>query len=399
MEFKLKPVVAVVAVGAFLNLTTPGRAFALWCSADASMVYQNLLTRFIPFVINGITGIGLGAEEAVVQSGAAVRGEVLKTATAEIKTAEAVEAYEQQQQLKRDLQDVSEALRPPAQTCTTVAAASSIGSAIGTAQRSAFVATSVNSNKTSAAATPSTVAAMDSAFNLSNSKFCSDTDRAILGCKPASGAYSALAGADRDAAFLFQSPDGSLSYAGDGKAQDEAAASYIERVVAGIPVQALLPTDKSFYSSSPQARSYVEVARRYNAMLSMSRYSLNSIRAAGQVQPGLGDAMMLSNIPVSGYAPNKSDMSISEAVDRFVAMKFSPATVQDLSTATKSTTILRDMSQASAFQLWLSFQAQQRSLRTEGLMAHQLTLLADQVLRPQLDAQRKTAAEGRAVAP
>ena len=59
--------------------------------------------------------------------------------------------------------------------------------------------------------------------------------------------------------------------------------------------------------------------------------------------------------------------------------------VKDLATATQPHVILRDMAQMSSFSLWLSYQALEQSQRTASLQAHQLVLIADQTMRPQLD--------------
>lgn len=393
MPSKLKAAATVVSLGVAFNFTSAGQAFALWCSHDAPSVYQNLVTSFMPFVSKLVGGTGLSVEDAVVQSGAAVRGELLKATMANKSVAEGIEAYEQQEALRNRAQDLSEAMRQPATTCQSMATANSLSAADQSAQIGTLQSQRKLLSKVSVAGNTNTLSVVDSSYKASNANFCSNEDQALGLCTVKTGGqYANLAGADRDAMTLFQSKDGSSSFEGNGAAQGEAADSYIARVVGGLPPQALQQQGEDYYKKNQQARAYVELSRRYNAMLSMGAYSLNQIKEMHRTQPGLGNDTMLATVNVPGFTANKTDMSMAEAVERFVATKFSPDSVKDLAKATKPNLILRDMAQMNAFSLWMSYQGMQQSERVEALQAHQLALIAEQTLRPQLDAQRLAAA-------
>ena len=397
MTSKLKSLTLTFIAAAAVNLSGLGTAFAVWCSSDAPRVYQNIVTNFMPFVTRLVGGLGLSVEDVVVQAGAAVRGELLKATMAEKSVAEGIEAYSQQQELQNRAQDLSESLKQPATTCQAMATANSLSAADNSTQVRAFRAQTKMMAKVSVAANTNTLAALDSTYTASSANFCTAHEQALGVCTvKAGGQFGNLAGADRDAMFLFQSKDGSSSFEGDGEAQAMAADSYIARIVSGIPAQALQQQGEDYYRKNPQARAYVELSRRYNAMLSMGGYSLNQIKETHRTQKNLGTDTMLATVSVPGFTANKAHMSMAEAVERFVATKFSPDSVKDLATATKPHLILRDMAQMNAFSLWMSYQAMQQSSRVEGLQAHQLTLVAEQTLRPQLDAQRLAASRANA---
>lgn len=399
MPCKFKAGAITVALGVAFNFTSVGQAFAAWCSSDAPRVYQNLLTNFMPFVTRLVGATGLSAEDAIVQSGAAIRGELLKSTMANKAVAEGIEAYEQQEALRNRAQDLSEAMQQPATTCQAMATANSLSAAVQSTQVNTLQSQRKLMSKVSVAGNTNTLSVVDSSYKASNTNFCSAEDQVMGLCTVKTGGqYANLAGADRDAMTLFQSKDGSSSFEGNGAAQAEAADNYITRVVGGLPPQALQQQGEDFYKKNPQARAYVELSRRYNAMLSMGAYSLNQIKEVHRTQPGLGNDTMLATVSVPGFAANKADMSMAEAVERFVATKFSPDSVKDLAKATKPNLILRDMAQMNAFSLWMSYQGMQQSQRVEALQAHQLTLIAEQTLRPQLEAQRVAAARSIAQA-
>ncbi|MFK4705794.1 hypothetical protein ABIC83_002633 [Roseateles asaccharophilus] len=396
MTFKIKTTAIVCAIAAFVNFTTPGKAFAVWCQADAPMVYMNMLTSFMPFVSKLIGGTGLSIEESVTQSGAGVRAEVAKAAMANKAVAEGIESYEQQEQLRRDTADLKDAMAQPAQTCEAMATSESLSSATIATQKATMSSQGALMSKIAVASNANTFAALDAAHKASNARFCTAEEAAQGICTVAGGEFAKLAGADRDAAYLFQGNDGSSSF--DGAAQVQAADAYIERVVGGLPAQALDQRGEEFYRKNPQARVFAELARRYGAMQSMAAYSLNSSKEAHRTQPGLGTSSMMADVDAPGFTAGKADMSMAEVVERFVASKFSPKNVMDLMKAPKPNLILRDMAQMNNFQLYMSYQAMLQSSRVEALQAHQLSLIAEQALRPQLNAQRVQAAKANAVA-
>lgn len=391
MNTKLKAIVGTVGAAAFLNFTAPGQAIAVWCQADAPMVYQNMVTQFMPFLKGIIGDTGAQTERAVIEAGAATRGEILKGTMADKAVLEGLESYRQQEDLRQRSVDLSESLKQPATTCQAMATSSSLGVAQRNAQTQAFRSQADLMSRIGP--NGNAVASMESSYRKSGDSYCTPEEAAQGVCRARA---NGLAGADQDAMYLFQDAEGSSSFAGNGTAQAAAADSYIERIVNGTPLQGLPQQGVDFYRKNAQARAFVELARRYNAMQSMGAYSLKQIKEMHRTQANLGADTMLATVP--GFAPNKNDMSMSEAVERFVATKFSPESVADLSKATKSNLILRDMAQMSSFQLWMSYQSMLQSSRVEGLQAHQLALLTEQTLRPQLEAQRQAAQRARMAA-
>lgn len=390
MNRKLKAAALTIGAAAFLNLTAVGQAVAVWCAADAAIIYGKITGTTVPWLGQIISATGLGTEQAVIQSGAATRAEVLKSAAANKAVEEGLESYRQQEELRNDAEDLRDKLKAPATTCQTIAASTALSAGAKNAQARAF---SSQARSLAAATTnPSTVQAIDTAHQATNRNFCTAEEAARGVCTVNGGRYANLAGADSDAMFLFQARDGSASYEGvDNGPQAEATDAYIKRVLAGIPPEDLSNKGETYYQRNPQARAYVELQRRYNAMLSASAYSLTQIQEAHRTQAGLGRDTMLDTISAPGYAPNKADMSMAEAVERFVATKFSADAVKDLGIAKQPQVILRDMAQVESFSLWLAYQQMLQSGRREGLLAHQNVLLTEQVLRPQLDAQRAAA--------
>lgn len=390
MSTKLKAVFTAGAIAAAVNFTTPGQAFAVWCQADAPQVYENMINKYMPFLQKVVGGTGLGMEGAAIESGAAVRAETLKAAAADKAVAEGIEAYSQQQDLRTRAADLSEAMQQPAQTCQALATSANLGSANQSTQAATMKSQSALMGKISASNTTNSIAVLETSFRASSKNFCTPEEQAQGICSVATGGeLKNLSGADRNAAFMFQSADGSSSF--ENSAQTQAADAYIERVVGGLPPQALGQQGEAYYKKSPQARVYTELSRRYSAMLSIASYALQQNKEQHRTIKGLGTDTMLADVSAGGFTAGKADMSMAEAIERFVASKFSPENVTSVGNSVKSNLILRDMAQMSNFQLWMSYQAMQQSSRTEALMAHQLALLAEDTLKPQMSAQRAAA--------
>lgn len=370
-------------MGCMLNLTMPGTA-----AAQLAPLYNRLVNTVQQQVMQQLMAkMGLGIEGAVAQSGAATQAEIMKSVSAQKTVLEGLEAYRQQESLRVKAQETLESLQQPATTCQTMATQGSLGNVTQTARASlatsqARVLKQVNGNT-------NTLAAVDATHKVTNETMCT-AEEAARGICRMNPAHKDLAGADQNVAYLFQGKDGSATFDGapDGP-HAKAADSYITRIVAALPPEQL---KKAEYSKSPASRAYVELMRRYAAVLSMSAYSLNQIKAAHTPQVGLGNDTMMADVNLPGFTKGKADMSMLEAVQRFVATKFSPDSMKDAAKATNENLILRDMAQMNAFQLWIDQQTLLQDSRTESLMAHQLALLTEQTLRPQLDAQRMAAA-------
>jgi hypothetical protein len=367
-------------------------AFTTPAHAQLGLIYGQLLDMAEQYAMKAaMAQMGLGIEGAVAQAGAATRAEVLKAAAADKAVNEGLEAYRQQQNLQKLAIKTSASLEQPATTCQTIAAQGGIGTASQNAKAKVF--TSQTRTMKKVAGNTNTAQVLETSYKTTNQNLCTPEEAARGICKVSTDSrYANLAGADQNAAYLFQSKDGSTSYEGgkDG-AQAEAAQSYIDRVIAGVPPEQLRKVD---YSKSPQGRAYTELTRRYSAVLSMSAYSLTQIKEARNPQVGLGTATQMATVSVPGFEKNKADMSMLEAVQRLVATKFSPESMASAARATSPNLILRDMAQMASFQLWVDHQTLLQDTRTEALMAHQLALLTEQTLRPQLEAQRTAATRG-----
>lgn len=373
-----------LAFGVAVNLALPGSA-----SAQLAPLYNQLMNTLQQQLVRQFMAkMGVGIEGAVTQSGAATQAEILKASTAQKAIAEGLEAYRAQQRLRVIAQETVESMQQPASTCESMAAQASLGNVTQTSRAAAVkdqsrVIKRINGNS-------NTQAVLEAAHQLTNSTMCTESEAARKICE-LSPSNRELAGADQNATVLFQGSDGSFTLDGthDGP-QSRAADSYINRVVASVPPEQLRAAD---YGKSPVSRAYIELTRRYAAVMSMSSYSLTQLKASHVPQVGLGTNTMMADVKIRGFASGKADMSMIEAVQRFVATKFSPAAMHDAATAVSPNLILRDMAQMKAFELWISQQTLLQDSRTEALMAHQLALLTEQTLRPQLEAQRVAATQ------
>jgi hypothetical protein len=370
--------------------------FATPAHAQMGQVVAELINTTEQMVMKELMSMmGLGLEGAVEQSGAAVQAEIMKSAMTHKAVVEGLEAYREQSDLQTLALNTSDSLQQPVTTCQTMAAESSMGGALATK------AVKISANQARVlhriSANMNTALTVETAHQATNAKMCTPQEASLGICKPTSdSSFIDLAGADQQAAFLFTSKAGSSSYAGgaDGP-QAVAVNGYIDRVVTGVPPQQL---SQSAYATSPAARAYMELIRRYKAVLSMASFSLNQVKESHNSQTGLGTATSLATIDVAGYEANKADMSMFEAVERLVAVKFSPTAITDAATAKSPTVMLRDMDQMMAFKLWMDNQSLQQETRTEALMAEQLALLTEKTLRPQLEAQRAAATRAAAAA-
>ena len=359
---------------------------ALPAHAGLAGFYNELVNSIQEAIVNkAMAAMGQGIEGAVAQSSAATQAEIAKGAIANKNVLEGLEAYRTEQQLRLKATQMAEDLRQPATTCSTVAAQASIGSAQQNVQAQLFRDQTRTLNRIRG--NTNTAASLERSYAETGDSFCNN-DEAALGVCRRNGALRTLAGADQNAAYLFTGSDGSSTYSGGpGGAQTKAAEGYISRVTAGLPPEQLRAVD---YKKSPQSRAYIELMRRYTAVASMAAYSLNQIKSARTPQANLGINASMSDAP--GFPQGKKDMSMLEAVQRFVATKFSPKSMEDAAKAQSPNLILRDMAQMGAFQLWMDHQTLLQDSRTEALMAHQLALMTEQTLRPQLEAQRAAAA-------
>lgn len=373
--------IASVALAALLPMTA---------SAQLAPYYTQLMNTVQQEVVRKLmAAMGLGLEGAVAESSAAIQGEVLKGTIAKRLNEEALQAYRQEQEVNRAAQEARDKLKAPELTCTAVAAQSGLSNA--SQDVPVRVAAGHKTTMQRIQGTTSTMQRVDEMHKATNAAFCTPAEaaRGICTLNPAN---SALAGADQSAAFLFQGADGSLTYS--TPEQSRAVDNYINRIVATVPVESLSGKD---YDTNPRSRAFVELARRYNSIVSMTAYSLRMIKESHAAIAGLGTATRTASVDQPGFSGGKTDMSMAEAVQRYIAMKFSPSNMRDAALATNENLILRDLAQTQAFQLWLEQQTMHHESRTESIMAMQLAMLTENVMRPSLAAQRAAAANTSAI--
>lgn len=223
--------------------------------------------------------ISYALQQAITQSASAIRAEILKGFNAEKAVKEGLASYRENQRLREASTSLSEKVKQPELLCHDLGVRDLLtkGSAVGRAE--AFRAITAQRSQVALAANP--VAHLSSVHQASNLKFCDAHDQNQGICQlNTSPAYANLAGADRDALFLFQSRSGAETYDGSRRSgQVEATTGYIARIVHGPSIPTPLQgVGSNGYSSNPQARAYVETQRRYDAFLSMARYSLTRIQ-------------------------------------------------------------------------------------------------------------------------
>lgn len=370
-----------IAIAATLGLGVAAPAHAEFLS----ILYTQILNQLQDELLGKLLAlVGLDTSSAVVQSSAAVRAEILKGATADMMVQQGMEQYRQQVILQRLAIKTSSDLEQPVTTCATISASTGIATATlntklngATMQRGVLKRMGSNTN---------TMAEIESSYNATNAVSCTPAEQAQGICTVTN---QQMAGADQSAAMLYMGSDGSSTYSG-GPSGDQAKAvkRYIDRVASVAPPEQLRSSESQ---KTPQGRAYTELMRRYNAMISMGTYSLSQISQSRMPQPGLGKATGMADVKASGFARGKTDMSMIEAVERLVATKFSADSVVTNAGATSPNLLLRDIAQMTSFRLWMDHQSLLQEERTEAIMAHQLALLTEQTLRPQLDAQRAAA--------
>lgn len=372
-----KTIVALAVVGV-VGVVSSNDAHALKARQIIGPVIQGVTSY-----ISGPFMLALGQVTAAATS--QVTSEITKSTMANKAVLEGLEAYRQENELRKEVARIQEEAQLPETTCADMAAQDGINKAAQNALASTF--SSQSRVRARLAGNVNTSSVVSNMHDQTNQRFCSAEDAARGICNLARGGpYQALAAADHDAAFMFQGAGNQSSLTHSSPEQTQAVEAYIERVVAGIPPEQLNSRE---LDRTEAGKAYIELQRRYRAMLSMSSYSLNYIKESHRPRPGLGNDTRMANVP--GF-PVMADMSMHEAVNRFVATKFSPEKVRDMADATQPHEILRDLAQTGAFNLWVDYQSLLQGSRMEALQAHQLALLTDQVLRPQLEAQRLAAA-------
>lgn len=239
---------------------------------------------------------GVLAGQSIVEAGAAVGAEFLKSAIAKQAVKEGLETQRMELRLQAYTDELTRKLKQPSNVCETMDRQEALSASVNQSRASVLAASRAASrgvlkpstmsaaSSVSALSAPSTVQysttkRIDAQADASKA-FCTKEEASQGICVANSvAAYADLAGADQDAMFLFQSRDGGETFTG-GRAgpQSEAVDLYINRVVSGLPRE--MP--RSDAASNGAARGYIELERRYQAYLSMARYSLFSIAESGK---------------------------------------------------------------------------------------------------------------------
>jgi len=216
---------------------------------------------------------------AIAQSAQALRGELLRASVVRNKVLEGIAAYMQTRTAQAESQRIKEQLAPRTDVCNEMEMQTAYARTAAAARRQ-MVADQVAAARR-LQRNQSTVRTLDEVYTSTNQRFCSSSDQALGICKMTQdSAWQNLAGADRDASTLFQSRSGDPTYAGvRGGPQTVAADSFIARTVYSATPPELL-RGNARYEETPQSRAYVEQLRRYESILSMSAYSLNTIKQA-----------------------------------------------------------------------------------------------------------------------
>lgn len=355
----------------FISASAPAHAISVSSVVNGvvSQLWARVTSGLMPFLSQNFSAMTQG-----------IQGEVNKGAIANKNTMEAIATWQAEDQFRRDAVELSEKLRQPSTTCQAMATADAVSQAETNARRiaSQSVRTQLTgrvrpdgSTAASLMNTDNTVKAMMDNANYTNAKFGKNTTYEY---------------GDVRADLLFSNPDDQSDTYAPG--QEEAVNAYIDRLVNGSAPPEKLRNPS--WEKTEQGRAYTEMMKNYAAMKSLSAASLHEIKAGYIPKPGLGAA--INQIPgVAEITRGKNDISMMEAIAAYVKAKTSPNSIRDLSTATNSTTILRDMAMTGSFRLWMEHSSLRRSMMSEALLAGQLSMATDSSLRPILDAQRAAA--------
>lgn len=317
--------------------------------------------------------------DPLVRGHAATIQAQMQAQTAAIKsTNEAVVTYQEQRLLERDAATLQDKMQQPANTCGAMAMADNVRQASQMVDEHAAASTrQAVRNLEKLRSTDERLAQAATTAT----RYCTEDDivRGRHGCRGRDAGR--MAGGDRNAAFLFGSPDGgSVTYE---PGQEEAVAAMIDRIAGNLPPENLQNPD---WEKTRQGQAYLEMSRRYAAINSMVHYSLHQIRAAHVSQAGLADRTG-TTAEVGG-----KDTSIMGALKAFIESKFSSASIANNAQARSAEAVLRDLAQMQAFKLYMDYQNMRQMERVESVLATNLALQSQQVMEPQMQAQIKAAA-------
>lgn len=379
---KIKQSALMISMASILALGAPSSAYAASCgSATAAAIAarvqgiaQTLRTQGIITTI--LSNFQLSTELLLRQTSATLQGEIGKQTQAMRATQEAIATYELQEELRRESAEMSEKLQQPAFACQTMAMSGGIqiASANARMESQAFTQSRVNA-MLNEGSSQKRILASDAR---SRTKYCSSFDISAGRCNGTPD----LVNGDISADFMFKSASGNgLTYDDN---QREAVEAYIDRVIGSGPTA--LPVK----CETDQCKAYEEMRKDYMANASMALNSLSEIKSAYSPQTGLAERAGVKSIV------NKEDISMMEAVDAFIKMKFSKDALVAAGTATSPETLLRELVQNDAFRLWMDFNNMRQMERIEAMQASELAILNTQHMRAALEAQRAAAIQSAA---
>lgn len=371
-----KTAVQLAIAGALLAPAAPAFAFI-----DGPAVVAAVTSWTQSFMMNQFQNIfGGRLERAFSAIGAGIQGEINKAAVVQKNTAEAIAQYEAQERFRKDALEVNEKLRQPANTCASMATSNNLGKVESKVRAAAAGATRESTSM--ALSQTNTGAKILTTYDKSLKAYCTEADERFGRCAVRSNPDPKLAGADVNADMLFGNAGdpASRTYA---PGQAGAMRDFISRVTSSSNPESLAAVNPRA-EKTDAGRAYQDMLRTYAAYLSMSKYSLNSIAASYDIDPGLGERTMMQGRV-------GKDASMMDVVSAYVAEKFSPKAMKDAATQTQAEVILRDIAQTTSFRLWLEYQNLNQTQRMEAMNAMQLALMTDATLKPMLEAQRRAA--------
>lgn len=310
-------------------------------------------------------------EDLLIKIAKTLQGEIGKQTQAIRATQESIATYEIQESLRREAAQVSEKLEQPAFVCQTMAMTEGIRTATQAARGRAasFTKTRVDSMMTEASPRHRIL----NNYNRSTSKFCTEQDISAGRCT----GTPQLVNGDISASHLFGAANGGgLTYL---PGQTEAVDAYIDRI-AGTP-PAALPVK----CDTEQCKAFEETRKDYAAFLSLPVHSLAEVASAYMPQQGL--ATQTGTKEILG----KDDVSMMEAIEGFIKMKFSKEGIMSSGEALSPEKVLRELAQNQGFRLWMDFQNMRQLERIEAMQAAELAIVGGAHMRGLVEAQRQAA--------
>lgn len=360
-----KSVLAVAAVCA--ALASPSASAG--CCVCEPGIRQTQKTEGV--LSNQIKAFQTSLEDLLIRISKTLQGEIAKQTQAIRVIQESIASYEIQENLRREAAQTAEKLEQPKFTCQTMAMSEGVHVATNSARQRANQYTQTRVASMLNEGSPQK--RVSASYERSVKKYCSDFDIKTNRCK----GEPELVGGDINAAFLFGSAsNNSLTY--DDK-QAEAVDAYIERIVGAPP--AALP----FKCETDQCKAYEEMRKDYVAALSLPTHSMAEISSSYAPQTGLATRAGVKTVT------GKDDISMMEAIDAYVRMKFSKDALSANGSTLSTQSILRELAQNQSFRLWMDFQTLRQMERIEAMQAAELAIVGGARMQAALAKQREAA--------